>query len=465
MRSLLRKSDTRAFLLGTLSVVPMLVWWAGWFPGLMSSDSVDQYRQAVSFEFSNFHPITHTASMWLITAVWESPGAVTLVQVLAMAAVLGVVAMRLFRLGVPLWAAVGAAWLVGIVPMVAVTTITVWKDVGFATAMVWAFTELLALARDRTAFWASWGGPARLGTALGLVWALRSNGFLTVLLVLGVLVVVERRRLRRFLPLVASVLGLGVALPLLLSLTLPVSAGAIEPAEVFASDLGAVVVHAPDSLDEGDRALITAIAPIGVWTGLYDCTDSTPLVFDDRFDTGAIRSDPWPYRALVVESVIEAFPTVAGHRWCAADYLVVPFARTGSFLHYPPFDLEIADLGVERRPLSDRLFAATLDVYQWIEQPGHWWLTWRPALVVLAGIATWIAVAARRRLRPLLIAGSLFAAHLVNVAATTPAQEFRYAFPLYLMALLGLPLWWLVVRPGDARISEQEEEWEPSVPA
>ena len=32
--------------------------------------------------------------------------------------------------------------------------------------------------------------------------------------------------------------------------------------------------------------------------------------------------------------------------------------------------------------------------------------------------------------------------------ATTPAQEFRYAYPLYLMAALTLPLLWPALRPS-----------------
>ena len=34
----------------------------------------------------------------------------------------------------------------------------------------------------------------------------------------------------------------------------------------------------------------------------------------------------------------------------------------------------------------------------------------------------------------------------------TPSHEFRYAFGIYLLCLMSLPLWWLVVRPADASI-------------
>lgn len=440
------------FSLGLLAVVPMLVWWLGWFPGLMSSDSMDQYAQAVRFDFFAFHPIAHTAAMWLLTRLWETPAIVTLTQVLLMAIVLAYAGRRVSDLGAPWWAALIAVWVTAALPMVAVTTVTVWKDVGFTIALVWAFAELLGLAADRRAFWASPGGPVRLGAALGSTWALRSNGFITVVAVLVIIAVVERARLRALWPTAAAVVLVGLAIPAGLVAVLPVRPGTTEPAEVFISDIAATVVHAPETIDAGDRELLEAVAPMVIWRNQYECTDGTPLAFHPRFDAAVMREDPWAYRGLVAESVLQAFPTVAGHRWCAADYLFVPVARTGSFLHYPPFDIPANDLGVARDPVSFRLYDLTLAQYQWVEDGAHRWFTWRPAIVVLAGLATWVAVAVRRRLRPMLLAGSLLVAHLGNVAATTPAQEFRYALPLYVTALISLPLWWLVVDPERATI-------------
>ena len=109
-------------------------------------------------------------------------------------------------------------------------------------------------------------------------------------------------------------------------------------------------------------------------------------------------------------------------------------------------------LGIARDSISGRAYSFTLAQYQWIERPGVQWLTWRPALVILAGIITYFGVAVRRRLRPLLWAGGLIGAQLLNVAAMTPAHEFRYAFGIYLLCLMSLPFWWLIARPGAASI-------------
>ena len=114
------------------------------------------------------------------------------------------------------------------------------------------------------------------------------------------------------------------------------------------------------------------------------------------------------------------------------------------------------DLGLERAPISDRAYAVTLDAYQLVEQSEIEWLTWRPALVVLAGLATYAGVAARRRLRPLLWIGGLYVIHLANVWGTSPSHEWRYAYGLYLIALCSLPLWFFIVDPSRATIGPAE---------
>jgi hypothetical protein len=444
----------RALLLGSLSVIPLLVWWLGWFPGFLSTDSIDQLGQAARFDFFNFHPISHTFSLWAVTRVWDHPGAVTLVQVLVLAGMLGYIAKRLTQAGVPWWIPSVGAWIVATLPMVAATTITIWKDVPYTLAMLWAFAEVLVLARDRDGFWTGRTGPMRLGIALGLMWALRPNGALTVLLFLLALAIGFRGRLRSLLPTAVAAVLVGVAVPSLLLTVLPAQSTAIEPAEVFMADIGSVVVHNPEWFSEADRSLLEAVGPIAVWNEYYACADSTPLLFHPAFDTGVARDDPWAYRALVVRTSISNLPTVVGHRACAASYLVWPVQPDDSFLHRPPFEIPPNTLGIARSSISDRAYALTLAQYQWIEQDGVIWFTWRPALMILAGLATYVAIALRKPLRPLLWGGALAAAQLINVAATTPAQEFRYAFGLYLIAAMSLPMWWLVVRPEDAELAD-----------
>ena len=443
----------KATALGSLTIIPLLVWWAGWYPGIMSSDSVDQWGQALSFEFHNSHPITHTAWLWAISLAWQTPAAVALVQVALVAVLLALIARRLVQIGVRSWMAVTTVWVIALLPMTAATTIAIWKDVPFTLAMAWVFTELLLIAQNKSRFWRTWHGPVRLGVGLGLMWALRANGKLTVLVFVVALAIGFRSQWRGLLLMGSSVVGVGLILPTVLISVLPVTNQPIEPAQVFMPDVAAVVVHDRDAFSPDDLVLVAAVAPIEIWESRYDCGDSAPLMFHPEFDNSVIQDDSSSYRALVLRTVAGSPGTVAGHRWCAGEYLVSPYNRTDTFVHRPPFDIWPNDLGLERAPLSDRAYAVTLWGYKVVESPWLEWLTWRPAVYILFGLITYVAAWRRRELRPLGWIGLLFVIHLGNVFITSPSHEFRYAFGLYLISLASIPLWYLIANPARARIN------------
>ena len=441
----------RVWLLASLSVIPLLVWWLGWFPGFLSSDSFDQLRQAEAFEFRNFHPAFHTLYLWLVTRVWDSPGAVTLVQVLLMAGLLSLVAQRLADVGVNPWVAAGSAWVVAALPAVSTTTIAVWKDVPYTLALVWAFAELLAATRDPDGYWRG-RASLRLGGALALVWLFRHNGFVTVVVLAAVLAVVFRDRWRRLLPAAGVVVAAVVAVQMVLYPLLDVRRASIEPAEVLVSDVAASLRHEPGNFSADELAYLATIAPLDVWTDRYRCEDSTPLVFAPDFDASVIRDDPGRFRSLAVRSILRDLDTTIGHRWCAASYLFVPAQPKGAYFHRPPFAIAANALGITREPVVQYFFQTTKSVFVWAEPSGRLWLTWRPALAVWAALLTYAAVAYRRSLRRLLLPAALIVAQGLNVAVTTPAQEFRFAFGIYVMALLSVPLLWLAARPSEAAL-------------
>jgi hypothetical protein len=443
----------RATALGSLTILPLMVWWAGWYPAIMSSDSVDQWGQVLSFEFYSSHPITHTAYLWVISLVWQTPAAVALVQVLLFAALLAVIARRLVQIGTALWIAVATVWVIALLPMTAVTAITIWKDVPFTLAMGWVFTELILLAKNRTRYWATWHGPVRLGLGLGLMWALRANGKLTVTVFVVALAIGFHAEWRRLLLMGSAVVGVGFVLPILLLATLPVTTQPFASAQVFMPDVGAVVIHDRDALSLDDLELVAAVAPLAVWESQYACGNAAPLVFHPDFNNSVVQQDRASYRALILHAVVGAPGTVAGHRWCAGEYLLSPYNRTDTFIHRPPFDIWENDLGLARAPLSDRAYDTTLWAYQLVERPIVEWLTWRPAVYVLFGLIAYAAVWWRRRLWPLEWIGLFFVIHLGNVWATSPSHEFRYAFGLYLISLASVPLWYLIADPGRAKIS------------
>lgn len=442
-RNLLPVNSRRDHILvATIASFPLVVWWLGWFPGFLSFDSVDQLGQAASGQIFDFHPAAHTIVLRWIGLGSAAPGLVTFLQGSALVAVLVLVARRLSALGVPRWAAMGAAAGVPWLPAVAQTTLTVWKDVPFTLLLVLLFAELLAVARHGVSHLNR--HPVRIGLILGGIWLFRHNGLLTVIGLLVALALVYRSSIPW-----AKLIGTGAALVLLVTgpLYALYNVDRTRPAtsEVLIGDVATAYLNT-GIFEEDDVQYLSAIAIRQDWVALYDCDDSNPILFDGRFNKGFIRQDGGRFLARGLEAWGQALPTVAGHRFCAASYLYLPAQPDDAYLHRPPFAIPENTLGIARDPMLGAAYDLTLRVFQFAEPPERLWLTWRPALVLfagtLAGIFVWF-----RRPRIWRWPSALMAIHLLNVFMTSLNQEFRFAFPLYLMALLSLPL---VLAPDPA---------------
>jgi hypothetical protein len=427
----------RVTLLASLSGLPLLAWWLGWFPGFVSFDVIAQLEQAASNSYFNQHPAIHTLLLDVSWNLLGSPGYLGLVQVGVLTLLLVVIARRLVRIGVSFWLAVGAVWFVAALPAVGATTVALWKDIPFSLGFLWVFAELLLLAHEGTAAWARRWTPLRMGLALAVMWLFRHNGFLTVVPVLVVLGFVVRRRL---IPAVAMLAVCLLAVSGLLYRILGVNTEAIEPAGVFIADVAAVVINQPEVFDELDLAYIERIAPLEVWRAAYQCDNSTPLVTHPQFHEEIVTGDPAGFRRVIWKAVTRAPTVIAGHRICVGSFLFVPGTREGGFLHRPPYDVHPNNLGIARDPLSGRAFRLTEAIYVWAEADSRLWFTWSPALPIVAALSGYGVVILRRAWRRWALPGLVLVVHTLNVVATSPAHEVRYAFPLYLVAWMSLPL-------------------------
>jgi len=438
----------RAYALGLLTVVPLMVWWAGFFPGFMSSDSIDQLGQVERFSFSNHHPAINTIFMWALMSVWHSPAAVTLFQVLAMAGLLALAATRFVRLGAPLRLAVGAVWVAAALPAIGTTTNAVWKDVPYTLALVWVFTELLLIAQSRSDFWSTVAGPVRLGVGLGLVWVIRHNGFITV--VFTMLALVALTRSRHVLKTVTAAAAVVLATEFVLYGLFPVDKGGIPAGEALLPDLAAQVVAHPSDLASDDLTIVVRVAPLGVWESNYNCRDSNPLMFGAQLDRSALRTYSAELVSLTLRSMAAHPDVVMSHRWCLAAYLFVPGQAAQWYVQRPPFEIPPNEFGVDRQPRSKLARAISVRVFEWSETRGWLWMTWSPALAIWAGMVSYGLLAFRRDKR-FRLAAVLFFTQLANVALTTSVQEFRYAFGVYLLGLLSVPLVWVAFRDRTPR--------------
>ena len=176
------------------------------WPGFMTVDSMDQWTQMVKGPLANHHPVYHTLTTGSSTRLWESPAAISLAQILALATAFAFALRELSRWGVPRWTQGLLTALFALSPVNGTLVISLWKDIAYAIMFVVLFTLLLQVARTRGETLRSTRFLVSMGAALTYTALVRHNGPLVVLALLGMLVFISPRQLRRR----AGLLALGV---------------------------------------------------------------------------------------------------------------------------------------------------------------------------------------------------------------------------------------------------------------
>jgi hypothetical protein len=130
--------------------------WFFFSPGIMSSDSLDQYRQALVGKFHNWHPPIMSIVLWAVMARGGDIGALMLMQCIA--GVLGIralAAMVLEQLSEGRWTPSRIRWLATLTAVLMLLPITptafymmtFWKDSWTAISFLWGGASGLWLYR------------------------------------------------------------------------------------------------------------------------------------------------------------------------------------------------------------------------------------------------------------------------------------------------------------------------------
>ena len=175
------------------------------FPGMMSGDSLVQWRQAHSLAFSDLHPVFHTLTILLAARVWDSPASSIVVQILFLGLVFGWGMGNLVKRGLPEKVAWAIAIIFALIPANMLFPVTLWKDVPYAASLFW-FTLVLVEVYFSRGSWLT--HPANMAAFIisGLFTSLfRHNGWPVVLLSSLVLLWFERKHSRWIFPGVAAI--------------------------------------------------------------------------------------------------------------------------------------------------------------------------------------------------------------------------------------------------------------------
>ncbi len=268
---------------------------AACWPGGVSYDASNQWQQAHSGEFNNWHPLFHTLLIWLATRVRDSYPFAVLVQIIAFSVAMAYLTATLNKRGVPAWLALGAHALVAASLSVRNTLICLGKDSAMTIGVMALTAQAVNILYTRGGWLRRPFNAAAFGAALAFTTLVRHNAFLwTVPLLMCVFFAFGGAR--RFSALAACVAAAALALvqgPLYGMLDVVYPSNLVEESVgVPMTILADVKQRAPEALDEETNAFLGSLATDEAWRNTYAPHNYNSIKF--TYDREKIAFTPLP---------------------------------------------------------------------------------------------------------------------------------------------------------------------------
>ena len=280
---------------GFIYLIPLAVfavYFIACFPGGWSDDSFNQYIQATENQYNDWHPVLHTLLAFklplILTGGWV--GSVVLFQSLCFSGVIGY-ACQVIKKHFGIWPAVVTMAYTLLNPLVMLTSMHPWKDVGFAICALLLITYGLQTVVTKGQWLTKPLNMACFVVVAVLATILRHNGILfTAPVILGMALCLSGKR---GLVLCLSVLLLFVGIKGPVYSVMKVEAPQRRQVETLGlpmAIIGAVATESPEGLDEQTRIFVEQIAPREVWEAEYELGSFNSIKYADGANIDVIET-------------------------------------------------------------------------------------------------------------------------------------------------------------------------------
>lgn len=414
-----------------LYMLPMLAaslfMFIAFYPAAMTPDSLSQWEQAQTREFSDWHPVMFTWTIMFLTQIWDSPGIVALFQITLLSLTMGYLGylMRRFNVApVIIWAVLIAA---AIMPTNAILSIIIWKDVIYSVSLV--FFSLMILLFVKTN-----GEESKKGSFLVLFLIssfvlvfFRHNGFPVFVITMIFAVIMYRHTWKRLVPAALVIIAIHQIItgPVYTKLEV-VGSDPQETLSIPTQQIANIVVNDGDMTDE-QRDYVDRLMPLELWEEKYNPYAVDPIKFSwGDYDRWLIYND-WPgyfkiWSALVIQNpglATEAFLKEASLVW---QMNMPDDGYMNTYVTNLYYGNEFGLVNKVLQPHVTQAAAKYLKIDTEVEE-----FIWRPAVYIfLATLLLYIAYL-RNDWRVWLMLLPI-ALNTGAVTAAIPAQDFRYLY-------------------------------------
>jgi hypothetical protein len=408
-------------------MLPMLFVWMfyllAFFPGNMSPDSLNHWRQVENMEFNNWHPFAYTMVILALTQIWDSPAVIVVFQMLLLSFVYayGLYSFRQYGLGKRIaWA---AAILWAVLPINGIFSTILWKDVVYSTFIVFLTIFVMKTVLQEGKNLRTWSGITTFTVVLLGIAFFRNNGLaIAILTAIGMLIAYRRIWKQLLTPLVlVSALYVIVTGPVFTAYNIQ-SANPNESLSIPTQQIAAVVSQ-DGNLSEKQLTYLDTILPITDWDA-YNPYLTDRIKFHDNFDDEVIVEDMGKYLSVWFD-IVKQNPALVIEAYLKQTSLVWQINKpVDGYTNPYTIDVDPNDMGLETKPVSQALYDSAdylLETSRYHTEE----LFWRPA--VFSILIIFFSLIASRKLGAvawLPILPVLF--NTATIFVGLPAQDYRY---------------------------------------
>lgn len=305
-----------------LFTLPMLAVWSFYlltfWPGEMSTDSINQWGQMLSGAYTDAHPALYAFVLLGITRVWFSPAAVALVQIVCLALAASWGLKVLLQNGLNL----ASAWLIAILfalsPLNSTMVITLWKDIPYSICLLIFSIQFLQIIFTDGKWLLKWLNALALAlSGLGMM-LFRQNGLPVPAISLLIAILFFRHFWRRIgLIILATLVSWAIIHgPIYGWIGVEKNTG-FENA-VFIHHIAAHVVTGGNLTPE-ERSVVNLLLPEEDWQ--YDCCNMLPTYNAPGFDETRTIQYSSEIQKLFLDLAIKEPQIELHHDVCMSDML------------------------------------------------------------------------------------------------------------------------------------------------
>lgn len=429
------------------SVITLLAFW----PGMLTNDSVNQWAEVVSGNFTDLNPILHTLLISALVKIVYSPAIVAAFQIIVFYLVLVYGFGRLRRRGISTPVLIALSLVFAFWPFNALMVNILWKDILYGLSLLLLFILLVEAALSNGKLFADKKNLLLLGISAFLVATIRHNGSPVAFISLAVLPLVYKPYRKGLL---YTLFGLLLAWALVKG---PLKSS-ISTTENDVNALNLTLLHHISAhLDAGDNfapeqmQYLDDLLPISKWE--YDCCYMGNIYTHPDFDSSLFMRNS-SYNLQMAFTLFLQDPLIdIKDQLCASEMDWRFLNNQCVFKSLHPFDIKAGeiqswiadnDFGLAENSLLPQIipfYYTILDkvgVFSGVSTP-----LLRPAFYLFAALLILIGTGVRLRNMKVLVAALPVILQTGILALVNFAPAFRYQYAVCLIGLFCLGLLFL----------------------